>query len=100
MRPSGTGRPFFASDEEREVFLRRHRVELRRPEELQYTFREFAPYWDQCRFTGCAHVKEKGCAVLAAVKAGEIAPSRHASYVRLYEQAKEVPEWERKEKEQ
>ena len=75
-------------------------MELRRPEELQYTFREFAPYWDQCRFTGCAHVKEKGCAVLAAVKAGEIAPSRHASYVRLYEQAKEVPEWERKEKEQ
>ena len=29
--PSGTGRPFFASDEEREVFLRRHRTELRRP---------------------------------------------------------------------
>ena len=75
-------------------------MELRRPEELQYTFREFAPYLDQCRFTGCAHVKEKSCAVLAAVKAGEIAPSRHASYVRLYEQAKEVPEWERKEKEQ
>lgn len=75
-------------------------MELRRPEELQHTFREFAPYLDQCRFTGCAHVKEKGCAVLAAVKAGEIASSRHASYVRLYEQAKEVPEWERKEKEQ
>ena len=75
-------------------------MELRRPEELQHTFREFAPYLDQCRFTGCAHVKEKGCAVLAAVKAGAIAPSRHASYVRLYEQAKEVPEWERKEKEQ
>ena len=75
-------------------------MELRRPEELQYTFREFAPYLDQCRFTGCAHVKEKGCAVLAAVKAGEIAPSRHASFVRLYERAKEGPEWERKEKEQ
>ena len=29
--PSGTGRPFFASGEEREVFLRRHRTELRRP---------------------------------------------------------------------
>ena len=75
-------------------------MELRRPEELQYTFREFAPYLDQCRFTGCAHVKEKGCAVLAAVRGGGIPPSRHASYVRLYEQAKEVPEWERKEKEQ
>ena len=71
-------------------------MELRRPEELQYTFREFAPYLDQCRFTGCAHVKEKGCAVLAAVKAGEIPASRHASYVRLYQQAKEVPEWQRK----
>lgn len=71
-------------------------MELRRPEELQYTFREFAPYLDQCRFIGCAHVKEKGCAVLAALKEGKIAPSRHASYVRLYEQAKEVPEWERK----
>ena len=71
-------------------------IELRRPEELQYTFREFAPYLEQCRFTGCSHVKEKGCAVLATVKAGEIAPSRHASYVRLYQQAKEVPEWERK----
>lgn len=71
-------------------------MELRRPEELQYTFREFAPYLDQCRFIGCAHVKEKGCAVLAALKEGKIAPSRHASYVRLYEQAKEVPEWKRK----
>ena len=71
-------------------------MELRRPEELQYTFREFAPYLDQCRFTGCAHVKEKGCAVLAAVKAGEIPVSRHESYVRLYQQAKEVPEWQRK----
>lgn len=66
------------------------------PEELQYAFREFAPYLDRCRFVGCAHVKEKGCAVLEALAAGEISPTRHASYVRLYEQAKEVPEWERK----
>lgn len=72
-------------------------TELRRPETLERTFREFAPYLGRCRFTGCAHVKEKGCAVLAAVKAGEISKSRHASYVRLYEQAKEVPEWQRKE---
>ena len=66
------------------------------PEEVQYAFREFAPYLDRCRFVGCAHVKEKGCAVLEALAAGEIAQSRHDSYVRLYEQAKEVPEWERK----
>ena len=38
---------------------------------LDRSFREFRPYLGQCRFIGCAHVKEKGCAVLAAVKAGD-----------------------------
>ena len=66
------------------------------PEELQYAFREFAPYLDGCRFLDCAHVKEKGCAVLEALQAGKIAQSRHDSYVRLYEQARSVPEWQRK----
>ncbi len=61
--------------------------------ELAAAFREFAPYLDCCRFQGCAHVKERGCAVREALEAGEIAPCRHASYVRLYEQAKEVPDW-------
>ena len=42
-------------------------------------------------------MKEKGCAVLAAVRAGEIAPSRHQSYVRLYEQARAIPDWQRKD---
>lgn len=71
------------------------KMELCRKEELAGRFREFAPYVDQCRFQDCAHVKEKGCAVLAAVKADEIAKSRHESYVRLYEQAKQIPDWER-----
>jgi len=44
----------------------------------------------------CAHVKEPGCAVLKALAQGEIAQSRHDSYVRLYQQAKEIPEWQRK----
>ncbi len=68
----------------------------RSPEELQYTFREFAPYLERCRFVGCSHTKEKGCAVLEALAAGEISPSRHQSYVRLYQQAKEIPLWQRK----
>ena len=71
------------------------KMELARKEELQYAFREFAPYLGTCRFQDCAHVKEKGCAVLAAVRAGEIAPSRHQSYVRLYEQARAIPDWQR-----
>lgn len=61
--------------------------------ELQYTFREFSPYLGECRFTGCAHVKEKDCAVLAAVQAGKIAQSRHDSYVKLYESVKDLKEW-------
>ena len=63
-------------------------------EDLQYAFPEFEPYIGQCKFTGCAHVKEKGCAVLAAVEAGEIAKTRHESYVKLYESVKDLKEWE------
>lgn len=70
------------------------RMELIKKEELGATFREFVPYLEQCRFVGCAHVKEKGCAVLAAMKDGKISAVRHQSYVRLYEQAKELKEWE------
>lgn len=75
------------------------KMELERKEKLQYVFREFAPYLGKCRFQDCAHVKEKGCAVLAAVQSGEIPFTRHQSYVRLYEQAKAIPDWERKRNE-
>lgn len=64
-------------------------------EALAETFREFRPYLDQCRFIGCAHVKEAGCAVLEALEAGKLSPSRHRSYVRLYELAKETKPWEK-----
>lgn len=63
-------------------------------DELAFTFREFRPDVNLCRFQGCSHVKEKGCAVRKAVAEGKIALSRHKSYIRLYEQAKEIPEWE------
>ena len=62
---------------------------------LPETFPEFAPYLGGCRFVGCQHVKEKGCAVLQAVKEGKIPESRHRSYVRLYEELKPLKEWEK-----
>lgn len=71
-------------------------MELGTPEQLALAFPEFAPYLGQCRFDDCAHIKEKGCAVLEALAEGKIHPSRHASYVRLYEKAKELKAWERK----
>lgn len=70
------------------------RMDLILKDDLQYAFREFEPYLNQCRFTGCAHVKEKGCAILAAVENGEIAKTRHESYVKLYESVKDLKEWE------
>jgi ribosome biogenesis GTPase len=63
-------------------------------EKLELCFPEFAPYLLKCRFTGCSHTKEKGCAVLAALEAGDIAQSRHRSYCALYEEAKNRKEWE------
>lgn len=62
--------------------------------ELQHCFNEFAPYLGSCRFDDCAHLKEPGCAVLAAVEAGAINKSRHESYRRLYEISSQVNDWE------
>lgn len=63
---------------------------------LPETFLDFAPYREDCRFVGCSHTKEKGCAVLDALKQGKIQRSRHASYLRLYEELKPLKEWQEK----
>ena len=70
-------------------------MELIPKEKLADTFREFRPYLEQCRFVGCAHLKERGCAVRQAVEDGAISPSRYQSYARLYEQVKSRPPWEK-----
>ncbi len=62
-------------------------------EDLPATFREFLPYIGSCRYTKCSHTKEEGCAVLDAVRRGEIAPSRHKSFVSLYEVLKKKTKW-------
>ena len=76
------------------VELERYEVILK--EELAECFPEFAEFTGDCRFTGCSHTVEKGCAVLEAVQEGRIHPSRHASYCALYEDAKKIREWELK----
>ena len=63
---------------------------------LPETFPEFAPYLEGCRFAGCQHVKEKGCAVLQAVKDGAIPKQRHESYVRLWNELKDLKDWQQK----
>lgn len=65
---------------------------------LAESFVEFEPYLGNCRFVGCSHTKEKGCAVLDALKQGKIQKSRHQSYLRLHEELKDVQEWQEKKK--
>jgi ribosome biogenesis GTPase len=62
-------------------------------EDLPHTFREFLPYVGECRFTKCSHTKEQGCAIVDAVRSGEIARSRHESFVSLFEVLKKKTKW-------
>jgi len=64
--------------------------------ELSSTFREFEQYQGMCKFPDCTHRVEKGCAVLEALTLGKIAPSRHESYLALYETLKNIKQWETK----
>lgn len=61
---------------------------------LQYCFPEFEKYLGECQFTSCSHTCEKGCRILQAVSDGEIEPSRHKSYVAMYNEVKDIKEWE------
>lgn len=58
-------------------------------EELKYYFREFAPYENQCRFHGCDHVHEPGCAVKEAVEQGSIHGIRYENYLEMYRELQE-----------
>ena len=58
-------------------------------EELKYYFREFASYEGQCRFQGCDHVHEPGCAVKEALEEGKIHPNRYKNYLEMYTELKE-----------
>ena len=65
-------------------------------ENLQYAFPDFGKFIGQCRFDDCSHRKEPGCAVRAALEAGEIEATRYDSYLRLYEKASQINLWELK----
>ncbi len=72
------------------------RLETLLQEDVQHGFPEMAPYLDRCRYTGCLHTVEDGCAVLEAVRAGVIPASRHESYVRMCRELQDAREWNRR----
>lgn len=72
------------------------RYELINKDDLANCFPEFENYLTCCKFNSCAHICEKGCAVLKAVKDGSINKSRHNSYVEMYNEVKDIKEWQKK----
>ena len=65
-------------------------------ENLQYAFPDFGHLLGKCQFHDCSHRREPGCAVTAALAAGEIETTRYDSYLRLYEKASQIKTWELK----
>jgi len=57
-------------------------------EELRHYYPEFDEYEGKCRFDGCVHQKEPGCAVRQALEEGKISRIRYRNYSELFEELK------------
>lgn len=57
--------------------------------ELADSFRDFAQVKDDCKFRGCLHVSEPGCAVQQGVEAGELDQERYEHYRQFMDELKE-----------
>jgi ribosome biogenesis GTPase len=64
-------------------------------DDLPLSFPEVNERIGECKYTKCTHIKEDGCAVVEAVKRGDIAKSRHESYVALYDILKNKHKWDK-----
>ena len=71
-------------------------MEVLLKENLQYAFPDFEAYLGSCQYHDCTHRKEPGCAVRQAVEEGKIEKTRYDSYLRLYEKASQIKQWELK----
>ena len=58
--------------------------------ELHSLFPEFGKFESECRYADCTHTKELECGILQAVNRGDIAKTRHESYIKLYNELKSI----------
>ncbi len=65
-----------------------------RKEELAECFPEFSEYLGMCKFTSCSHINDKGCRVKQAVDECRISKSRHDNYTSLYNEVKNIKDWQ------
>ena len=66
-----------------------HDLPEMRAEELKLYYPEFDQKESECRFLGCLHLKEPGCAIKQAVSLQMIGAGRYERYTRLYDILKE-----------
>ncbi|NLP47655.1 MAG: ribosome small subunit-dependent GTPase A [Clostridiales bacterium] len=62
-------------------------------EDLQFCFVDFIPFIEKCKFTGCSHIKTKGCEIIRQVEQGGILQSRYESYISMYDELKDKYSW-------
>lgn len=60
---------------------------------LQYCFREFPDFASGCRFPGCLHRAEPGCALKSAVARGDVDPGRYESYLAFLTEIEGMRPW-------
>ena len=60
---------------------------------LKYLFTEFDEFEGKCKFFGCSHIKDSGCALIGAVESGKIQRSRYESYKKMFEEFSALPKY-------
>ncbi len=66
------------------------------PVDVAHNFREFFEKSVDCRFGGqCLHRNEPGCALKAAIEAGEVSEVRYENYLAMLEEIEAQNYWER-----
>ena len=50
---------------------------------LGETFAEILELSQTCKFVNCSHTNEKGCAIMAAIKAGDLSEQRYQNYLKM-----------------
>lgn len=50
---------------------------------LDETFSEILELSDNCKFNNCSHTNEKGCAILASIKNGDLSEQRYENYLKM-----------------
>ncbi|MBQ7131010.1 MAG: ribosome small subunit-dependent GTPase A [Oscillospiraceae bacterium] len=71
-----------------------NRYDIIKKDELAFCFEEFEQFSHACRFRDCSHTTELGCKVIEAVNKGLISKCRHSSYCTMYDEAKQLKDWE------